>query len=128
VTSSCRTLLCCVHTTQPLRSVGYLPQAVYHRDIKLENTLLEQEGSLRLKLCDFGYSKVRGCCVTRCAVLRWAELFIALCCAGRGCKEWRYAGALCLLTTAANRCCCLLLSWYVCGAALRSEPIVMVGC
>ncbi|KAI7844120.1 hypothetical protein COHA_002258 [Chlorella ohadii] len=32
-------------------------QAVYHRDIKLENTLLEQEGSLRLKLCDFGYSK-----------------------------------------------------------------------
>lgn len=36
-------------------------QAVYHRDIKLENTLLEQAGSLRLKLCDFGYSKASGC-------------------------------------------------------------------
>ena len=85
---------------------------MYHRDIKLENTLLEQEGSLRLKLCDFGYSKVRGCYVTSCAVLGWAELFIALCCAVlvRAARNGNMLGRfVCsrLRQIVAAACCCL---------------------
>lgn len=29
-----------------------------HRDLKLENTLLDGSAAPRLKICDFGYSKV----------------------------------------------------------------------
>lgn len=32
---------------------------VCHRDLKLENTLLDGSPAPRLKICDFGYSKVR---------------------------------------------------------------------
>ena len=31
---------------------------VCHRDLKLENTLLDGSTAPRLKICDFGYSKV----------------------------------------------------------------------
>ena len=37
-----------------------VPQGVCHRDLKLENTLLDGRAAPRLKTCDFGYSKV--CC------------------------------------------------------------------
>lgn len=33
-------------------------QGVCHRDLKLENTLLDGRPAPRLKICDFGYSKV----------------------------------------------------------------------
>jgi len=43
---------------------------VCHRDLKLENTLLDGSTAPRLKICDFGYSKVRLlsslCSVTLC--------------------------------------------------------------
>ncbi|RZS05786.1 hypothetical protein BHM03_00036340 [Ensete ventricosum] len=32
---------------------------VCHRDLKLENTLLDGSTAPRLKICDFGYSKVK---------------------------------------------------------------------
>ena len=31
---------------------------VCHRDLKLENTLLDGSPAVNLKICDFGYSKV----------------------------------------------------------------------
>jgi serine/threonine-protein kinase SRK2 len=34
-------------------------EGVCHRDLKLENTLLDGKPAPRLKICDFGYSKVR---------------------------------------------------------------------
>lgn len=34
-------------------------QQVCHRDLKLENTLLDGSPAPRLKICDFGYSKVQ---------------------------------------------------------------------
>ena len=36
-----------------------LMKQVCHRDLKLENTLLDGSPAPRLKICDFGYSKVR---------------------------------------------------------------------
>lgn len=36
----------------------FSPQGVCHRDLKLENTLLDGNPAPRLKICDFGYSKV----------------------------------------------------------------------
>ena len=38
-----------------------LLQGVCHRDLKLRNTLLDGQPAPRLKICDFGYSKVRAC-------------------------------------------------------------------
>lgn len=35
------------------------PQGILHRDLKLENTLLDDAPTPRVKICDFGYSKVR---------------------------------------------------------------------
>ncbi len=35
-------------------------QGVANRDVKLENTLLVSSARPLIKLCDFGYSKVRG--------------------------------------------------------------------
>jgi serine/threonine-protein kinase SRK2 len=32
-------------------------QQICHRDLKLENTLLDGSSTPRLKICDFGYSK-----------------------------------------------------------------------
>jgi serine/threonine-protein kinase SRK2 len=40
-----------------LFSVSLMKQ-VCHRDLKLENTLLDGSPAPRLKICDFGYSKV----------------------------------------------------------------------
>ncbi len=38
--------------------MGFFPlQGVCHRDLKLENTLLDGRPAPRLKICDFGYSK-----------------------------------------------------------------------
>lgn len=37
-------------------------QQICHRDLKLENTLLDGSPAPRLKICDFGYSKVLNCC------------------------------------------------------------------
>ncbi len=36
-------------------------QGVFHRDLKLENTLIDRQpnSAPRLKICDFGYSKVQ---------------------------------------------------------------------
>jgi serine/threonine protein kinase len=39
-------------------------QGVCHRDLKLENTLLDDSVAPRLKVCDFGYSKVFGALCT----------------------------------------------------------------
>lgn len=39
-------------------------QQICHRDLKLENVLLDGSPAPRLKICDFGYSKV--CCQTHC--------------------------------------------------------------
>ena len=36
----------------------FLMKQVCHRDLKLENTLLDDSPAPRLKICDFGYSKV----------------------------------------------------------------------
>lgn len=36
-------------------------QQICHRDLKLENTLLDGSPAPRLKICDFGYSKVGSC-------------------------------------------------------------------
>jgi serine/threonine-protein kinase SRK2 len=33
-------------------------QQICHRDLKLENTLLDGNTVPRVKICDFGYSKV----------------------------------------------------------------------
>ena len=38
--------------------VAAVSQGVCHRDLKLENTLLDGRPAPRLKICDFGYSKV----------------------------------------------------------------------
>jgi serine/threonine protein kinase len=35
-------------------------QGVCHRDLKLENTLLDGSKAPKVKICDFGYSKVGG--------------------------------------------------------------------
>ncbi|TYH91613.1 hypothetical protein ES332_A13G127900v1 [Gossypium tomentosum] len=35
---------------------------ICHRDLKMENTLLHGSTVPRLKICDFGYSKVRALC------------------------------------------------------------------
>jgi serine/threonine protein kinase len=35
-----------------------ISQQICHRDLKLENTLLDGSPAPRLKICDFGYSKV----------------------------------------------------------------------
>lgn len=40
-------------------------QQICHRDLKLENTLLDGSTAPRLKICDFGYSKVINCCKAR---------------------------------------------------------------
>ena len=36
----------------------FLVKQICHRDLKLENTLLDGSPAPRLKICDFGYSKV----------------------------------------------------------------------
>jgi serine/threonine protein kinase len=46
----CLKLLCFVPT--------FFVKQVCHRDLKLENTLLDGSTAPRLKICDFGYSKV----------------------------------------------------------------------
>lgn len=40
------------------RTLAPFLQGVCHRDLKLENTLLDGNPAPRLKICDFGYSKV----------------------------------------------------------------------
>lgn len=37
---------------------GKLMQQICHRDLKLENALLDGSSAPRVKICDFGYSKV----------------------------------------------------------------------
>lgn len=39
-------------------SFSVMLQQICHRDLKLENTLLDGSAAPRLKICDFGYSKV----------------------------------------------------------------------
>ena len=39
--------------------VSSFVKQVCHRDLKLENTLLDGSTAPRLKICDFGYSKVQ---------------------------------------------------------------------
>lgn len=41
-----------------LCSYDLVMQQICHRDLKLENTLLDGSPAPRLKICDFGYSKV----------------------------------------------------------------------
>lgn len=41
-----------------LNIISFLSQQICHRDLKLENTLLDGSPAPRLKICDFGYSKV----------------------------------------------------------------------
>lgn len=36
----------------------HMLQEICHRDLKLENTLLDGSAAPRVKICDFGYSKV----------------------------------------------------------------------
>ena len=44
-------------------------QSVWHRDLKLENALLDGSKALRVKICDFGYSKVGGRRSSACLLL-----------------------------------------------------------
>ena len=37
---------------------GVVVQGVCHRDLKLENILLDDSSPPHIKICDFGYSKV----------------------------------------------------------------------
>lgn len=48
---------------------------VCHRDLKLENTLLDGDPALHLKICDFGYSKVRVPLFLKISVV-WVPCFI----------------------------------------------------
>lgn len=43
----------------PVHPAFVAPQGVVNRDIKLENTLLDSSPRPLVKICDFGYSKVR---------------------------------------------------------------------
>ncbi|KAA0036906.1 serine/threonine-protein kinase SRK2A [Cucumis melo var. makuwa] len=58
--ADCDRLLCSVHFNNKVH-YGYLIyftlQQICHRDLKLENTLLDGSTAPRLKICDFGYSK-----------------------------------------------------------------------
>lgn len=54
----------------PFLLIFYLKQ-VCHRDLKLENTLLDGSPSPRLKICDFGYSKVQDMSITICLYHYW---------------------------------------------------------
>lgn len=49
------------HVGIVLINVGTRMQGVFHRDLKLENTLIDRQpnSAPRLKICDFGYSKVQ---------------------------------------------------------------------
>lgn len=47
----------CPGTNVSNSSVTFVKQ-ICHRDLKLENTLLDGSPAPRLKICDFGYSKV----------------------------------------------------------------------
>jgi serine/threonine-protein kinase SRK2 len=50
-----------LHVTRPASRAAMgaaAAQGVCHRDLKLENTLLDGSRAPRLKICDFGYSKV----------------------------------------------------------------------
>lgn len=42
-----------------LKIITLIMQEICHRDLKLENTLLDGSSSPQLKICDFGYSKAR---------------------------------------------------------------------
>ena len=46
----------CLVLTFPL--IYFVLKQICHRDLKLENTLLDGSPAPRLKICDFGYSKV----------------------------------------------------------------------
>jgi len=64
--------------------VPCLLQGVCHRDLKLENTLLDGRPAPRLKICDFGYSKVR-CCFQSMFILQfvlWRRLATYMTCDG----------------------------------------------
>lgn len=50
---------------------------VCHRDLKLENTLLDGSPAPRLKICDFGYSKVPGHVSFYCSFARIHKIFSA---------------------------------------------------
>jgi serine/threonine-protein kinase SRK2 len=53
---------CGAQRTSPAAAVVWstaASQGVCHRDLKLENTLLDGQPAPRIKICDFGYSKVR---------------------------------------------------------------------
>lgn len=39
-------------------NITFFFQEICHRDLKLENTLLDGSPTPRVKICDFGYSKV----------------------------------------------------------------------
>jgi serine/threonine protein kinase len=46
------------HLRDAINCFADLRQQICHRDLKLENTLLDGSPAPRLKICDFGYSKV----------------------------------------------------------------------
>lgn len=48
----------CVLVQMCLNSSVTFVKQICHRDLKLENTLLDGSPAPRLKICDFGYSKV----------------------------------------------------------------------
>ena len=54
-----------------------LLQGVCHRDLKLENTLLDGRPAPRLKICDFGYSKVTSVLAAQCGL---QHMFIHISC------------------------------------------------
>ena len=47
---------------------------ILHRDIKLENILLAKEGSLDIKISDFGCSKIDPCGTTICGTPKYMAL------------------------------------------------------
>lgn len=70
-----RSLTVFLNTSVDLTVPLFLMKQVCHRDLKLENTLLDGSPAPRLKICDFGYSKVH---LTSLVVLILNPLYICL--------------------------------------------------
>ena len=85
-------------------------QGVFHRDLKLENTLIDRQpnSAPRLKICDFGYSKVL--CLT-CGAWPTQQYNLEVAFPGAG-------SAVALLLVLTQRCICCAAA---CGERLTAK-------